>query len=186
MSKTVKITVRCPKCGSLSAMPVAEDDIGKKKQGTCPKCRNKFNVTIPTSLAAKFDSDPTIGSTEEDISLLLETVPSSGTNFQTFELTADYYTIGRKNNSGPEHRPDIEVVSTNKTMSRKHAVIRKKGKVGFTIKDMGSKNGVAVNGSKLEPDEEMYLSDGDRFTLGDVAFCVSISERSDDYDDLTR
>lgn len=186
MKKTIKITVKCPKCSSLSAIPVVEEEVGSKKQGVCQKCGKIFTVSIPTSLASKFDSDPTIGNLSDDVSLLLEVLKDNDTSFQTFELTADYYVIGRKNNSGPASRPDIEVVTNDMRMSRKHAIIKKKGKSGFTIKDCGSKNGVFINGEKIASDEEIYLNDGDSIRLGGTTFRVAISEKSDDYDDLTK
>jgi pSer/pThr/pTyr-binding forkhead associated (FHA) protein len=187
MGKTVKIAIKCPKCTSRIALPVNEEDVGSKKQGICPNCRHKFLVAIPTSLKSKFESDPTnIGNQEEEPILLLETVGNSNTAPQTFELSSDYYTIGRKNNSGPAARPDVEVVTTDMMMSRKHAAVRKKGRVGFTLADLGSKNGVVLNGNKLEPDEEVYLSDGDTFILGETTFRVSFAEKSPDYDELTK
>lgn len=185
MEKVVKLKVKCPKCASLSAVQVKEKEIGGKKQVICPKCRNIFAVNIPTSFIAKFVSDPTIGGLEDDKVLLLEVIGNNETSFQSFELTADTYTIGRKNNSGPAYRPDIEVLTNDYRMSRKHAVIRKKGKVGFSIMDLGSKNGIILNGGKIAPDEEIYLNDGDIFLLGDTQFRVSFSEKSDDYNDLT-
>ena len=187
MGKTIKLTVKCPKCKALSAIPVVEEEIGTKKKTICPKCNNIFSVSIPTSVASKFESDPTMGGVSGDnSSLLLEVIRNNDTAYQSFELTADYYTLGRKNNSGPASRPDIEVVTTDMRMSRKHAVIKKKGKAGFTLKDIGSKNGIELNGEKIAPDEEIYLSDGDVFRLGNTQFRVSLSEKSDDYDDLTR
>ena len=117
--------------------------------------------------------------------MVIEAVANEFTEYQSFELTSDYYTIGRKNNSGPEHRPDVEVLTSDKKMSRKHAVIRKKGKIGFTLKDMGSKNGIELNGSKLDPEEEVYLTEGDQFRIGDTLFRVSITEQSVNDNDLT-
>jgi pSer/pThr/pTyr-binding forkhead associated (FHA) protein len=112
--------------------------------------------------------------------LLLETVPDALTAYQSFELTSEYYTIGRKNSGGPEYRSDVEVETADKKMSRKHAAIRKRGKTGFTLKDIGSKNGVFVNDTKLDADEEIYLGDGDTFRLGETVFRVNIAELSDD------
>ncbi len=186
MSKTIKITVACPQCGSRLAVPVAENDLGAKKQVACPKCHKKFLIAVPMSLASKFESDPTdIGGNTSEQTLLLETLPNAMTAYQSFELTADYYTIGRKNSSGPEHRPDVEVETSDKKMSRKHAAIRRKGKTGFILKDLGSKNGVFLNGSRMDADEEVYLSDGDTFRLGETQFRVSIAEQSADDNDLT-
>lgn len=188
MSKTIKVSVTCPKCATKLAIPVTENDLGTKKQCMCPKCNKIFVLPIPQSLASKFESDPTcIGSSNtNEISLVLETVPNDFTAYQSFELSSDYYTIGRQNNSGPEYRPDVEVVTADKRISRKHAAIRKKGNVGFTLKDLGSKNGVVLNGSKLDADEEVYLNDGAVFQLGDTQFRVSIAEESMKSDDPTR
>lgn len=188
MSKTVKISVTCPQCTTKLAVPITESDLDTKKQGTCPKCHKKFLIPIPMSLASKFESDPTLGGNESDCSLLLETLPNEHTAYQSFELTSDYYTIGRKNSGGPEFRPDVEVLTTDKMMSRKHAAITKKGKTGFTLKDIRSKNGIRVNNeqSKMDSDEEVYLKDGDIFYLGKTCFRVTITEQRMDSDDLTR
>ncbi len=189
MSKTIKITVTCPQCGCKIAVPVVESDLGTKKPGALPKCQKKFFIPISPSLASKFDSDPTeIGGGGKEMSLLLETIPNSYTAYQSFELTSDYYTVGRKNSGGPEFRPDVEVVTTDKMMSRKHAAITRKGKTGFTLKDIRSKNGIKINNEqgKMDGEEEVYLSDGDTFCLGQTRFRVSIAEQSMDTDDLTR
>lgn len=179
MSKTIKISVTCPQCGTKLALPVVETDLGNNKPGSCPRCQKKFLISVPTSLASKFESDPTMGGNEPDRSLLLEVMKNETTGYQTFNLTSDYYTIGRKNSSGPEHRPDVEVDTADKKMSRKHAAIRKKGKTGFTLKDLGSKNGVWLNGKKMDAEEEVYLDDGDQFRLGETTFRVNIAEQSD-------
>lgn len=186
MSKTVKISVTCPQCATKLAVPITEDDLGTKKPGACPKCHKKFLIPISAALASKFESDPTcIGDANGETTLVIETVPNASTVFQSFELTSDYYTIGRQNTSGPEYRPDVEVVTSDRKMGRKHAAIRKRGKTGFVIKDLGSKNGVTLNGNGLEPDEEVYLNDGDQFRLGDTLFRVSLAEQSMDSDELT-
>lgn len=187
MAKIVKISVTCPRCATKLAVPVTEADIGTKKQGACPKCKAKFLIPIPAELAPKFESDSTkIGDDyEADNSLVLETVGSSLTAYQSFELTADYYTIGRQNSGGPENRPDVGVVTIDMKMSRKHAAIRKKGKTGFTLRDLESTNGVILNGEKLKPNQEVYLSDGDTIRLGDTQFRVNIAEHSMKDNDLT-
>lgn len=187
MSKTIKVSVTCPSCKVKLATPISEKDIGTQKQCMCPKCQMIFQLPIPQSLASKFESDPTcIGSSNTDATLILESIPNDKTTFQSFELSSDYYTIGRKNNSGPEYRPDVEIVTNDMKMSRKHAAIRKKGNIGFTLKDLGSKNGVLQNNTKLDKDEEVYLCDGDIIQIGDTKFNVSISEQKIDSSDLTR
>lgn len=187
MGKIVKISITCPQCVTKLVVPITEEDLGTKKPGTCPKCRKKFLIPISAALASKFENDPTcVGNGDDsEMALVIETVPNDFTAYQSFELTSDYYTLGRQNSSGPEYRPDVEVVTTDKKISRKHAAIRKRGKTGFVIKDLGSKNGVMLNDNKLEADEEVYLSDGDQFQLGDTMFRVSIAEQSMSSDELT-
>lgn len=186
MSKSIKISVTCPHCKAKLAVVATEDDLGVKKQTKCPKCKNAFQFTVPVSLASKFESDATkIGDGSGEFSLLLETVANPYTEYQSFELTSEYYTIGRKNNGGPEHRPDVEVTTTDKMMSRKHAAIARKGKTGFVLKDITSKNGIFLNDEnvKLDEGEEVYLNDGDTFRLGQTQFTVSIVEQQVSNDD---
>lgn len=185
MKKNINVSVTCPKCATKLAIPIAESDVGTKKQCICNKCTKIFILPIPHTLASKFESDPTMGgNTSNEVSLILESISNANTACQTFELTSDYYTVGRKNSSGPEYRPDVEIVTTDKKISRKHAAIRKKGK-GFTLKDLGSKNGISLNGAKLDPDEEIYLTDGDIMQIGDTQFHVRITEQTMDSNDLT-
>lgn len=190
MAKIVKLSVVCPQCGTKMPVPITENDLGTKKQGLCPNCHKKFLIPISVNLASKFESDPTEigGGGANEISLLLETIANEHTAYQSFELTSDYYTIGRKNSSGPEYRPDIEVVTTDKMMSRIHAAITRKGRTGFTLKDIRSKNGIKVNNDngKLDKEEEPYLNDGDTFCLGQTFFRVSITEHSMNSDELTK
>ena len=177
MAKIIKISVKCPKCASSLIVPIVEEEIGTKKQNVCQKCGQMFTISVPASLASQFNTDPTLGGlSNNDISLRLEVLRNDATPPQAFNLTADYYTVGRKNNSGPASRPDIEVVTTDMKMSRKHAIIKKKGNNGFTIKDAGSKNGIKVNGQKMTEDEELYLNDGDMFQLGITQFRVYVEK----------
>lgn len=181
MSKIVKITQKCPKCGALLIIQLTENDLGKSKQIACQACKAKYNVPIPLTYASKFETDPTLGGNEAEQTIVLETIANDMTAYQCFNLTSEYYTIGRKNNSGPEYKPDVEVVTTDKKMSRIHAAIRKKGKAGFTLSQLPTgKNGVFLKGSRLDADEEVYLSDGDTFRLGESEFRVNIAEHSDD------
>lgn len=186
MPKKVKIGVTCPNCSAKVPLAITEDLVGKVVQGVCPSCRNKAKWKIPASLISMFNTDPTfVPDAGKDRSLMLEVQSSDYAQAQRFELTADYYTIGRQNNGGPEHRPDVAVVTIDKSMSRIHAGIRKKP-TGFILKDLGSKNGVVLNGEKIEPDSEVYLADGDKFTLGNTQFAVNILEQSLPDDDLTK
>jgi len=184
MGKSIKLAVTCPKCSGKSPIIVTEDMLGTVQKCMCSTCGQVLPVRINESLRSKFQSDKTeIGSPVSTVNIVLEVRPSNLTRPQTFELSSDYYTIGRKNNGSPEHRADIEIDTQDMKMSRKHVGIRRKP-VGFTLKDLGSKNGVKYQGQKLESDEEVYLCDGDEFVLGETIFKVSITGSSNN-EDLT-
>ena len=103
--------------------------------------------------------------------MMLNTVANEFGDAQKFELTADYYTIGRKN-SREDLRPSLEVLTIDRRMGRIHAVIRKKPN-GFTIQNK-SQNGICLNQERIFDDKEVFLRDGDKFVLGQTHFIVSI------------
>ena len=73
---------------------------------------------------------------------------------ETFPLEHERITIGRS--------PDCEIFLDDVTVSRKHAVIAKKGD-DFRIEDEGSLNGTFVNKKRVESAE---LEDGDELQIG--------------------
>ena len=77
------------------------------------------------------------------------------------------FTIGRVSD-GQTIMPDIDLTSYGGYeggVSRLHAVL-KKSKDGVTIMDLGSSNGTYVNGTRLKPENESYLSHGSVISLG--------------------
>ncbi len=67
---------------------------------------------------------------------------------------------------------DCQLKSKNELISRYHCVIlTEEGYAG--VRDLGSRNGVFVNGAKI--DEETELRNGDRLTIGPLEFEVLIS-----------
>lgn len=184
MSKCVKIRVRCPKCSQLIAQPIVEEDVGTCMPVRCPKCKQDFKVSVPDSYSEKFLSEPTLldDRPKAPASLLLSTVENRYTEYQLFEISDGINVIGRESDGGAAQCADIEVETTDREMSRKHAVIQRRGGTGFTLRDAGSKNGVLLNGLKLAAADEVYLLDGDTFRLGTTEFRVDFS---DDDDDLT-
>jgi pSer/pThr/pTyr-binding forkhead associated (FHA) protein len=67
-------------------------------------------------------------------------------------------TIGRS--------PDKNVVLTQDTVSRNHAVIGRDAEGRLYIKDTGSANGTYVNGHRLESNKSYYIGEGDTVRLG--------------------
>ena len=67
---------------------------------------------------------------------------------------------------------DCDVVLADPNVSRRHAELRPDGHGGWQVRDLGSTNGVKVNGRKI--DGPATLESGDRLALGtaDVRFVV--------------
>jgi predicted component of type VI protein secretion system len=67
---------------------------------------------------------------------------------------------------------ECDIVLGDSNVSRRHAEIRPSGGDGWTITDLGSTNGVKVNGRKI--DGPTALESGDRLALGtaDVRFVL--------------
>lgn len=66
--------------------------------------------------------------------------------------------------------PECDVTLDDTSVSRRHARIMKTA-AGWTITDLGSTNGVKVNGSRVT---ESDLTDGDRLQLGSVELLFSV------------
>jgi pSer/pThr/pTyr-binding forkhead associated (FHA) protein len=77
----------------------------------------------------------------------------------TFALTAGDLTIGRDGEN--------EIVLAENTVSRQHARVLRDGQGQFTLTDLGSANGVYVNGMRVQ---RAILSMGDEIKIGDNYF----------------
>ena len=69
--------------------------------------------------------------------------------------------------------PGVDFALDDETLSRQHASIEFAAG-GLRIRDLGSLNGLSINGSTLNSGE---LKHGDRFQLGDLAFQLIVEER---------
>jgi len=77
----------------------------------------------------------------------------------TFALTAGDLTIGRDGEN--------EIVLAENTVSRQHARVLRDGQGQFTVSDLGSANGIYVNGMRVQ---RAILSAGDEIKIGDNYF----------------
>lgn len=78
----------------------------------------------------------------------------------TFALTSGDLTIGRDG--------DNEIVLAENTVSRRHARLLRDSQGQFTLTDLGSANGVYINGERVQ---RAILSSGDEVKIGDNYFC---------------
>jgi hypothetical protein len=62
---------------------------------------------------------------------------------------------------------ECDIVLSDSNVSRRHAELRPLGD-GWTVTDLGSTNGVRVNGRDLQPNEPHVLRAGDRLDVGTV------------------
>jgi pSer/pThr/pTyr-binding forkhead associated (FHA) protein len=69
--------------------------------------------------------------------------------------------------------PGVDLALDDETLSRQHASIEF-ADGGLRLRDLGSLNGVCINGSVAKSGE---LKHGDRFQLGDLAFQLILEER---------
>jgi pSer/pThr/pTyr-binding forkhead associated (FHA) protein len=82
-----------------------------------------------------------------------------------YEITRDATVLGRG--------PGVDLEFQDDTMSKAHAAIEI-AEGGVRLRDMGSTNGVLVNGAKVAASE---LKHGDKLELGDHRFQVLIEKR---------
>ena len=85
------------------------------------------------------------------------------TNFDKFYINKDEVFIGRDPNK-------CQIVLDDPESSQVHAVIRRKG-THCEIEDLGSTNGVVLNGSRINQDR---LKNGDEFLIGNTSFQLAV------------
>lgn len=68
--------------------------------------------------------------------------------------------------------PVCDIVLAEKSASARHARIRRNAGGFYEIEDLGSRNGVFVDGDRVE---KMTLLDGDSFQVGDTRFSILIA-----------
>ncbi len=78
-------------------------------------------------------------------------------------LVRDEITIGRKEGN--------TIRLTERNVSRRHARLQKSSG-NYTIEDLGSYNGVKINGRRIEAEAQTPLSPGDQVTIGDYVIAL--------------
>jgi len=98
---------------------------------------------------------------------LLKLIGTDGSRYYSWELPPGKYSIGRKEES------DLPI--PNKTVSRNHAELEilSDGENGY-LRDLGSRNGTAVNGVKLS--ERVRIKEGDTIMFGQGEFRLTAED----------
>jgi FHA domain len=164
------MNIKCTSCACLLSVP---DSCFKKAipKIKCPFCNVFFKPVIKKAgLAHKDTIKPTervnIGATEKDVTGWL-VVHDERTRPQTFSLTKQQQTVGRKNTT---KLCDIMIETVDGYMSRNHFIIevmtRAGGDVVYTLSDSGSMNKTFINTIALNAADTYYLQDGDTIQAG--------------------
>jgi pSer/pThr/pTyr-binding forkhead associated (FHA) protein len=95
----------------------------------------------------------------------------------TGEQKGDFYPLGHRTNVvGRDEALPIQILDEH--VSRKHMRIRfDEESKRYSVIDMGSKNGVLINGAKI--DKETVLTDGDYITIGDTTLMFTLKDFKD-------
>jgi pSer/pThr/pTyr-binding forkhead associated (FHA) protein len=101
---------------------------------------------------------------EFEVRLVAIAGPASGTSYA---VNRERTVLGRG--------PGVDHAFDDRAMSRQHAVLEAPGAT-LTVRDLGSTNGISVNGTTVKSAE---LHHGDRLQLGTWAFQVLVEARSD-------
>jgi pSer/pThr/pTyr-binding forkhead associated (FHA) protein len=132
-----------------------------------------FSIHFKTTAGTKMDRQPgekteqlarrmvqevlsTLGSKTEPAALRVMNGPDEGKRFEIAEEQAEV-TLGRS--------PECDMPLNDQNISRRHCLIKRNWH-GFSAQDLGSKNGVIVNGKKIEGAQN--LKDGDEIQIGGV------------------
>ncbi len=90
---------------------------------------------------------------------MLKLLATDGERTYTWEITKGEYDLGRGK--------DCEFTVSNKTISRRHAHLESDGSDTYIhVEDLGSHNGVSINGRRINGREKVQL--GDEFMFGEV------------------
>lgn len=92
-------------------------------------------------------------------------VVEGGAEGTEYTLQSDRVTLGRG--------PGVDLPFEDSCMSRQHVALEL-AKEGFRLRDLGSTNGVVLNGTQVDV---ARLKHGDRFTLGEHTFQYVVEER---------
>ena len=85
-----------------------------------------------------------------------------------FSIDSERMTMGRG--------PGVDAAFDDQAMSRQHAIVEF-GTEGFRVRDLGSTNGIRLNGLPVQSAE---LKHGDRLDVGSLEFQVVVEEREEE------
>ncbi|MDZ4768516.1 MAG: FHA domain-containing protein [Chloroflexota bacterium] len=182
----LRLGIACPKCGHLNRA-------GALKCEVCGTVLDGDTSGLGTKQFDKATRDAALGST--DTSELVSAIDSAGSSVFTEDMVLRLEiegattpillfpkketVIGRRD-PGTSSMPDVDLTTYagyRMGVSRRHAIIRLRNSE-IEIFDLGSSNGTAVNGGKLQPHQPHPLKDGDELSLGKMTLRVLFQLRT--------
>ncbi|MEE9373846.1 MAG: FHA domain-containing protein [Saprospiraceae bacterium] len=164
----MKIKIRCPHCAQEYPVSLKNTLQGQNVWIECHnnKCKQKIPVLVPVLKDVSNDQTVIMKSGDkrpQSLELFVESEPGIE---QHISLISGDYILGRES---IKKDVDIEILNDDESLSRQHCklnVFIESDNITCTISDYKSKNGVYINGRKLEKNEEFYLINDDKILLG--------------------
>jgi hypothetical protein len=146
-------------------------------KANCIHCKQQTRIIpIVSPPPQVVEEDITQIDTPEGFGWLM--VHDENTPKQTFDLRLGINTIGRKK-SIPV---DVPIETADAYMSKNHCsitvVLRPNQTLAYILKDIGSKNGTYLNGTKLKADDMLYLQDGNTIQIGRTKVIIKTVTRT--------
>lgn len=174
-----EIKIKCPTCGKI--LRLQDSPTINTATFTCPVCKEKHVVgncqrlveqpmpQQPTGEETQYAGSGYSSNGEETqiYSAPKSNVGSIVDNLgRTYKLSLGINTIGRKASTSSA---TIQIDTTDRTMSRSHAVIEVRnagGQIVHIFKNGANKNPSYHKGSLVGPSDQMILNNGDNIKLG--------------------
>lgn len=169
----------CPQCGTR--LKITRVDDSSSMPVTCPVCRNtflaKFNVPPPLPPIAgggpQVDSGGRMSHLETKI-LTKKNVMSCALNCNgaIYQLRPGRNVVGRMS---PSSQADIQIMTQDRSMSRRHAsIFVKNDKVTITKFEGNDQASLMVDGLRLHAADEVKLLPGSIIVMGNTQMVCNI------------
>jgi len=156
---------KCPACKVTLKLQWIKSQSGKQVGIVCPKCKKTIKISVPIDPDA--NSDTLIEKNEtvyKSATLLLQ--ENAYNKSEEFKIIQALSLVGRKSAS---KAVDIPLSTVDKRISRLHFVIKRYSESDgfkYSATPRQNTNGILINGTKISPEEEVYLKNNDKITIG--------------------
>lgn len=166
--------VFCPKCDHQITFDEKKYEDGQVVPMVCPQCASQFKIKIGRkTVRNKAGEEKEVR--EADFSFGSIVVIENAFAFkQELPLQLGENVVGRRNKD--TDGVDVEIVSSDPSMGRKHCVItvkaNREGSLDYFLRDFPSLTGTFLRNELLGNRETVRLEDGDVVTLGATTFIL--------------